>query len=85
MDIDQLATRTSGCTGADLKPLAEDARNLLAFDFSRGKPTRSVTEYFLDALATLRVNQEKYARLSGKHQYPLTPDPHIAAGSCRPA
>ncbi len=63
VDIDQLATRTAGCTGADLKRLAEDARNLLAFDLARGKPTRSVTEHFLDALATLRVNQEKYVRL----------------------
>ena len=63
VDIDQLATRTAGCTGADLKRLAEDARNLLAFDLARGKPTRSVTEYFLDARRRCGVNQEKYVRL----------------------
>jgi predicted AAA+ superfamily ATPase len=63
VDIDQLAARTAGCTGADLKRLAEDARNLLAFDTARNGPMRPVTEYFLEALATLRVNQERYGRL----------------------
>jgi transitional endoplasmic reticulum ATPase len=61
VDIDQLAERTVDCTGADLKRLAEDARNLLAFDLARQRTTRPVTEYFLDALATLRANQDKYA------------------------
>ncbi len=64
-DIDQLASRTAGCTGADLKRLAEDGRNLLAFDLARDKPARPLTTYFLDALAILRLNQEKYNRLSG--------------------
>jgi len=64
VDVEQLAARTTGCTGADLKRLAEDGRNLLAFDLARSQPTRPVTEYFLDALTTLRANQEKYFRLS---------------------
>jgi SpoVK/Ycf46/Vps4 family AAA+-type ATPase len=63
VDIDQLAAHTAGCTGADLTRLAEDARNLLAFDMARLGPKRPVAEYFLEALGTLRVNQERYGRL----------------------
>jgi ATP-dependent 26S proteasome regulatory subunit len=70
VDIDHLAARTANCTGADLKRLVEDARNLLAFDLARGEPTRSMADYFLDALATLRLNQERYGKLKSARVSP---------------
>jgi ATP-dependent 26S proteasome regulatory subunit len=65
VDVGQLADLTPGCTGADLKRLAEDGRNLFASDLVQDKPLRPATAYFLDALATLRANQEKYGKLAG--------------------
>jgi ATP-dependent 26S proteasome regulatory subunit len=61
LDLDCLAESADGFTGADLKRLAEDGKNLFAHDRARGRPLRPVTDYFLDAIATLRANKERYA------------------------
>lgn len=51
VDIDRLVAATDGLTGADLKRLAADSRNLLAADVRRDRPRAGPTDYFLDALA----------------------------------
>jgi SpoVK/Ycf46/Vps4 family AAA+-type ATPase len=61
LDLDDLAGRTGGCTGADLKRLAEDGKLLLAHDRARELPLRPVTEYFHDAVTTLGENKDRYA------------------------
>jgi SpoVK/Ycf46/Vps4 family AAA+-type ATPase len=65
LDLDRLAEETDGFTGADLKRLAEDGKNLYAHDRSRGRAPRPVTDYFLDAVATLRANKQRYAEAEG--------------------
>lgn len=61
-DVGALVERTEGFTGADLKRLVEDGKNLLAYDKARGKPPVSVTEYFVRAVAAVEANKEKYSR-----------------------
>jgi AAA+ superfamily predicted ATPase len=55
-----LAAATSGFTGADLKRLVEDGKNLFAFDLALGRPPRAPGDYFFDAVATLRENKRRY-------------------------
>jgi predicted AAA+ superfamily ATPase len=69
VDVGLLAERTAGCTGADLKRLAEDGRNLLAYDVWQGAPARPASDYFLDAAETLRANRERYAQAEAR-QHP---------------
>jgi ATP-dependent 26S proteasome regulatory subunit len=59
--LPSLAEASEGFTGADLKRLAEDGKNLFAFDLARGRPLRPVTDYFLDAVRMLRANKARYA------------------------
>jgi SpoVK/Ycf46/Vps4 family AAA+-type ATPase len=61
VDLAALAGGSEHCTGADLKRLAEDGKNLLAADLAQGLPPRPPTTYFRAALATLRANKERYA------------------------
>lgn len=61
IEVPRLVEATSGFTGADLKRLMEDGKNLLAFDKVRGLPLRPVTEYFLRAVETVRENKAHYA------------------------
>ena len=61
LDLDRLAEVSDGFTGADLKRLSEDGKNLYAHDRARGRPLRAATDYFLDAVATLRANKQRYA------------------------
>ncbi len=62
VDKERLARETDGFTGADLKRLMEDGKALLAYDKARNLPPRSMTEYFIDAIQTVRSNKECYAR-----------------------
>jgi predicted AAA+ superfamily ATPase len=62
VDLDELATATEGFTGADLSRLADDGKNLLAYDRVCGLPARRLTMYLRDAAEDLRGNKEKYAR-----------------------
>jgi predicted AAA+ superfamily ATPase len=61
LDLESLADDAEGFTGADLKRLAEDGKNLFAFDLARGTPLRRTTDYFLEAVQTLRHNKARYA------------------------
>jgi predicted AAA+ superfamily ATPase len=61
VDVETLANLSEGFTGADLKRLAEDGKNLLAYDLARERPLRPATEYFLEAVQTLRANKARYA------------------------
>ncbi|MFO0881051.1 MAG: AAA family ATPase [Gemmataceae bacterium] len=75
LDLDLLAAETAGCTGADLKRLAEDGKLLLAHDRVRERPLRSPTEYFLEAVATLMRNKARYAAADAeaRRQRPARP------------
>jgi shikimate kinase len=57
----ELAELSEGFTGADLKRLCEDGKNLFAYDLASRRPLRRATEYFLDAVASLRANKARYA------------------------
>lgn len=61
VDAPQLAAATDGLTGADLKRLIEDGKVLYAYDKAQQVPLRPATEYFLDAVATVKANKERYA------------------------
>jgi predicted AAA+ superfamily ATPase len=61
-DVGRLAADTEGCTGADLKRLVEDGKNLLGRDLALGRPPRPLTDYFEEAVAALRQNRERYAQ-----------------------
>lgn len=60
VDCEALVAATEGFTGADLKRLAEDGKTLLAHDRARNRPARPATEYFLQAVETLRDNKARY-------------------------
>ena len=61
VDAERLADGTDGFTGADLKRLVEDGKALLAYDQASGLPSRPATEYFLEAIETVRANKQRYA------------------------
>jgi SpoVK/Ycf46/Vps4 family AAA+-type ATPase len=61
LDLERLAECSEGFTGADLKRLSEDGKNLLAYDLARNRPPRPVTDYFLEAIEVLRANKARYA------------------------
>src|SRR5207248_3180944 len=66
LDFARLAGATSGFTGADLKRLAEDGKLLLAQDKAKGRPLRSLTDYFLDAAETVFKNKRRYAEAEAR-------------------
>jgi SpoVK/Ycf46/Vps4 family AAA+-type ATPase len=74
-DAAGLVAATDGFTGADLKRLVEDGKNLLAHDRARGLPPRPATDYFLRAVETVRANKERYAEaeLRARKQRPQRP------------
>ena len=66
VDVAQLATASDGLTGADLKRVAEDGRLLFAYDKARDLPPRPPTDYFLDAVETVRRNKQRYAEAEAR-------------------
>jgi predicted AAA+ superfamily ATPase len=60
-DGGRLVQATEGFTGADIKRLVEDGKNLVAYDRARGLPAQPATDYFLRAVETVRANKERYA------------------------
>lgn len=50
-----LVKATEGFTGADLKRLMEDGKNLYAYEKAQGEQARPSTEYFLMAVETVRA------------------------------
>jgi ATP-dependent 26S proteasome regulatory subunit len=75
MEIARLVEASEGFTGADLKRLVEDGKNLLAYDRARQRPVREVSDYFLDAIETVRTNKERYieAEARARQQRPTRP------------
>jgi transitional endoplasmic reticulum ATPase len=66
VEVPFLVEATVGFTGADLKRLLEDGKNLLAYDKVRGLPLRPVTDYFLRAVETVRENKAHYAEAEAR-------------------
>ena len=66
---------TAGFTGADLKRLVEDGKNLYAYDRVKGAHIRPATDYFLAAIDTVRANKELYAQADARarQQRPVRP------------
>ncbi len=64
-----------GLTGADIKRVMEDGKILLAYDKARSLPLRPSTEYFMDAIATVQENKERYteAEARARAQHPNRP------------
>jgi shikimate kinase len=62
VELSRLLEATPDFTGADLKRLVEDGKNLFAHDRVGGVRLRPATEYFLDAVATVRDNKARYAQ-----------------------
>ncbi len=68
VDVAAIADATDGLTGADLKALMEDGKMLFAFDRARSRPPKPATQYFLDAIETIRANKQRYAEAEAKIQ-----------------
>ncbi len=66
IEIHRLIDATSGFTGADLKRLLDDGKNLYAFDRANKQPLRPVTEYFLTAIETVKENKNRYAEAEAR-------------------
>lgn len=77
-DIARLAGATNDLSGADLRRVVEDGKLLHAFDRARGTKLREITDYFLDALETVRANKIRYAQAeaSARVRNPSRP-PHF--------
>jgi transitional endoplasmic reticulum ATPase len=75
VDLAEVAGATEGCTGADLKRLVEDGKNLYAYDKVQGKPPNPLTNYLLAAVVSLRDNKERYAQAEAqaRKQRPARP------------
>jgi shikimate kinase len=75
IDVARLVEATPNFTGADLKRLLDDGKNLFAHDRVRGLPVRAATEYFLAAVETVRENKARYAEAEARarQQHPARP------------
>lgn len=65
-ELPALLSATEGFTGADLKRLVEDGKNLLAYDRAQDHALRPSTEYFLTAVEGVRANKERYAEAEAR-------------------
>jgi transitional endoplasmic reticulum ATPase len=60
-DLNPVISATDGFTGADLKRLVEDAKNLYAYDRAQEVPRKESTAYFLQAIETVIQNRDRYS------------------------
>ncbi len=79
VDEVRLAGETESFTGADLKRLVEDGKALLAYDRARGMPVRAATEYFVEAVQTVRANKQHYEAAENRARDRVTPASAFAA------
>jgi hypothetical protein len=81
LDGSVLVAATAGFTGADLKRLVEDGKNLFAYDQVRCLPLQPATEYFVRAVATVRENRARYdaAEARARHRQLQPGDRAISA------
>src|SRR5262249_17900310 len=69
VDVDRLVAATAGFTGADLGPVIDDGKNLMAYDKVQERELQAATEYFLTAARVIRANKERYEQArSGSHE-----------------
>jgi ATP-dependent 26S proteasome regulatory subunit len=75
LDLAAVVRASDGFTGADLKRLIEDGKNLLAYDRSRGSAPRPLTNYFLSAAESVRAGKQRYAEADAhaRRQRPARP------------
>lgn len=75
IDVAALAAATEELTGADLKRIIEDGKLLYAYDRSRNAALKPVTDYFQEAIRTLRTNKGQYAvaEARARQQHPSRP------------
>jgi SpoVK/Ycf46/Vps4 family AAA+-type ATPase len=66
VDILRVVSSTKGYTGADLKRLAEDGKLLIGRDKARRQVLRPLTDYFLEAVATVSANKQRYAEAEAR-------------------
>jgi tRNA A37 threonylcarbamoyladenosine biosynthesis protein TsaE len=66
VEVPPLLAATDGFTGADLKRLVEDGKNLFAHDHVRRLPVRPATDYFLKAVEVVRDNKARYAEAEAR-------------------
>ena len=59
-DIDEIAMASEGCTPADLKRLINEAKTQYAWDENREKPLKSLTDYAIDSINSLKDLKKKY-------------------------
>jgi transitional endoplasmic reticulum ATPase len=85
VDLARLADLTAGFTGADLKRLAEDGKLLLAQDRVQKHPLRPATDYFLQAIETVRANKARYAEAEfhARRQRPIRGPQYDHVGAAR--
>ena len=62
IEAEKLAEVSEGLTGADMKRLIEDGKILFAYDRSQNAAMRPTTDYFIQAIETVRANKERYAQ-----------------------
>ena len=79
VDEARLARETDAFTGADLKRLVEDGKALLAYDRARGLPPRPATDYFAEAVQTVRANKQSYEAAESRARCRGTPAAALAA------
>ncbi|HEV3024065.1 MAG TPA: ATP-binding protein, partial [Pirellulales bacterium] len=66
VDLDRLAAAATDFTGADLKRVVEDAKTLYAFDQVRHVDSRPISDYYLQAIVSVRENKERYAQAEAR-------------------
>jgi DNA replication protein DnaC len=75
LDLNPVVAASEAFTGADLKRLVEDGKNLLAYDMAQRRPLAPLTTYLAAAVEDLRVNQAQYAQAEARarQQRPARP------------
>jgi transitional endoplasmic reticulum ATPase len=80
-DLGRLAEETDELTGADVKRVIEDGKVLFAFDRARKLPLKPVTDYFVQAITTVRENKKRYAvaeaRIRSRPHVPENPHGYV--------
>ena len=59
-DIGEISVASDGCTPADLKRLVNEAKVRLAWDESKNRSTKSLTEYTMASIKELKILKRKY-------------------------
>src|SRR5688500_1420162 len=66
LELEAIVAATDVLTGADMKRVVDDGKILFAYDVARERAKRPSTEYFLDAVETVKANKERYAEAESR-------------------